>query len=497
MVMRKINIQFAKMVAVLAILVGIGLYALDFVIAGLMAKLALNLSIFVTFGFCYLMTLRVVWMLRNDVRAIEALRADFAAAAREGSAADVLGRPAIVFGRPVLLQQAYRQIAEQFEQSSRLHIPNATAQEILKSIDHEIAERRSLMGYFGGLQVFLGLFGAFIGLMHTVQSVSELLSAMNAAPTAAGGDSFGALIDGLKAPLSGMSVGFSSSLFGLSTSIAIGVIDRLMADGMAAVRHDLEEYLAEYSSLERAGAIPMGGGAVVSFDPGTQQALATATLQIADMQMKLAEFAAAGAEGRATLTAIHAKLDEIGADIRSVVDPAPFLLPISAALADLANRQSELATYVVRLDRLSRRQQVALNRAAERYMLTSDVIAEFAETIDRSVGDLRTTSRQTAAAMHRFTDEAQSVTTALGNAESRLRRIARRARTKRWRDGFGSRIADALARAFAPVPPPAPATPQGALRIDMLDEIVRDQAKHTQQIRELIANLDHVSRGRE
>jgi hypothetical protein len=65
-----------------------------------------------------------------------------------------------------------------------------------------------------GLLVFLGLLGTFWGLIETVTSVGGVIQGLKATGDAA--SMFDALRGGLAAPLSGMGISFSSSLFGLA-----------------------------------------------------------------------------------------------------------------------------------------------------------------------------------------------------------------------------------------------------------------------------------------
>ena len=50
--------------------------------------------------------------------------------------------------------------------------------------------------YFSGLMVFLGLLGAFMGLMKTVHSVSDLIGGMDMSGKG-GTDAFGKMIEGM------------------------------------------------------------------------------------------------------------------------------------------------------------------------------------------------------------------------------------------------------------------------------------------------------------
>jgi len=71
-----------------------------------------------------------------------------------------------------------------------------------------------------GLLVFLGLLGTFWGLIETVGSVGKVIDGLKV-----GGDAgalFDTLKEGLAAPLGGMGISFSSSLFGLAGSLILG-----------------------------------------------------------------------------------------------------------------------------------------------------------------------------------------------------------------------------------------------------------------------------------
>ena len=209
---KKIRSDLLKMIAIMVGLVGIGIYARDFVIEGIMAKAALNLSIFGLFGVAAGIAFKHVLGLKNEILAMKALKIDYGS--QEQRPEDPYKTPAIVFKEPSLLGQGYRMIAEEMGKQETLKISDASAQLILHDVDMRINDRKSTLMYFSGLMVFLGLLGAFMGLMKTVSSVSELIGSMD---LNGGADSFGKMIEGMKAPLNGMSVGFSSSLFGLLT----------------------------------------------------------------------------------------------------------------------------------------------------------------------------------------------------------------------------------------------------------------------------------------
>ncbi len=246
---KKIRKELYMMSAIMAVLIGLGIYAHEFVIAGIKAKVALNSSIFIIFGIAAGIAFRNVMSLKNEVVALKALQVDFGLRSRRPL--DPYKAPAIIFHEPELLGAGYRMITEELGKQESLQISNTDAQHLLHDVDLRISDRKSTILYFAGLMVFLGLLGAFMGLMKTVHAVSDLIGAMDLSG-AGGTDSIAKMIEGMKAPLNGMSVGFSSSLFGLMTSMVLGALERNMTSAMKALRHEFEHWLSHVSALESA-----------------------------------------------------------------------------------------------------------------------------------------------------------------------------------------------------------------------------------------------------
>jgi hypothetical protein len=141
------------------------------------------------------------------------------------------------------------------ERSGRMTISQQTMRHLLDSIATRLDEARDISRYMTGLLVFLGLLGTFWGLIETVGSVGKVIDGLKV-----GGDA-GALFDtlkqGLAAPLAGMGISFSSSLFGLAGSLILGFLDLQSSQAQNRFYTDLEDWLAstvrEYSR-EGAGA---------------------------------------------------------------------------------------------------------------------------------------------------------------------------------------------------------------------------------------------------
>jgi hypothetical protein len=141
------------------------------------------------------------------------------------------------------------------ERTGRMSISQQTMRHLLDSIATRLDEARDISRYMTGLLVFLGLLGTFWGLIETVGSVGKVIDGLKV-----GGDAgalFDTLKEGLAAPLGGMGISFSSSLFGLAGSLILGFLDLQSSQAQNRFYTDLEDWLAstvrEYSG-ETTGA---------------------------------------------------------------------------------------------------------------------------------------------------------------------------------------------------------------------------------------------------
>jgi hypothetical protein len=135
------------------------------------------------------------------------------------------------------------------ERTGRMTISQQTMRHLLDSIATRLDEARDISRYMTGLLVFLGLLGTFWGLIETVGSVGKVIDGLKV-----GGDAgalFDTLKEGLAAPLGGMGISFSSSLFGLAGSLILGFLDLQSSQAQNRFYTDLEDWLAstvrEYS----------------------------------------------------------------------------------------------------------------------------------------------------------------------------------------------------------------------------------------------------------
>jgi hypothetical protein len=144
----------------------------------------------------------------------------------------------------------------------RMAISTQIMRGLLDSIATRLDEARDISRYMTGLLVFLGLLGTFWGLIETVTSVGKVIDGLSVGSDA--GSVFESLKEGLGAPLGGMGIAFSSSLFGLAGSLVLGFLDLQTTQAQNRFYTQLEDWLSTIvrdlaSEPEVAGAVgPIG-----------------------------------------------------------------------------------------------------------------------------------------------------------------------------------------------------------------------------------------------
>jgi hypothetical protein len=151
-----------------------------------------------------------------------------------------LADPGLAVERPPVLLAPMAVLLR--DRIGRMAISAQMMRGILDSIAARLDEARDMSRYMTGLLVFLGLLGTFWGLIETVGSVGNVINTLKP-----GGDAasiFDSLKEGLAAPLSGMGISFSSSLFGLAGSLVLGFLDLQTSQAQNRFYTELEDWLS-------------------------------------------------------------------------------------------------------------------------------------------------------------------------------------------------------------------------------------------------------------
>jgi MotA/TolQ/ExbB proton channel family len=201
-----------------------------------------------------------------------------------------LADPGLAVERPPVLLAPMAALLR--DRIGRMAISAQVMRSILDSIAARLDEARDTSRYMTGLLVFLGLLGTFWGLIETMGSVGSVINSLKP-----GGDAaaiFESLKEGLAAPLSGIGIAFSASLFGLAGSLVLGFLDLQTSQAQNRFYTELEDWLS--TTVRDLG---VGGDAAVP--------VSAAGMPSGDLRMaieRLREAITEGGSNRATTTAM-------------------------------------------------------------------------------------------------------------------------------------------------------------------------------------------------
>jgi|LKGT01.1.fsa_nt_gi hypothetical protein len=210
---------------------------------------------------------------------------------------------------------------------------------LLDGIRLRLDESRDISRYMIGLMIFLGLLGTFWGLMDTVVGVGNVIGGLSAGT---GGPSaiFDELKRDLQGPLTGMGTAFSSSLFGLSGALALGVLDLQAGHAQNRFYNYLEEWLSELTHLPSSALTAEGDQSL----PVYIEALLE---QTAENLNQLQRSVARGEEDRRAAQNNLARLSEQLAELTDQLrSEQKLILTLTKNQTDLQPIMAELANQV-------------------------------------------------------------------------------------------------------------------------------------------------------
>ncbi|UFN50626.1 MotA/TolQ/ExbB proton channel family protein [Roseomonas sp. OT10] len=241
-----------RMLAFLAVVLGIAAVLSDTLLGAFEANLVLNTVILAVLLLGVVWTLRQVLSLKREVDWLEAFR-DPRPGQPEPAAPHLLAPMASMLAT-----------SQGGRKRDRLMLSTTAMRSVLDGIASRLDESRELSRYMTGLLIFLGLLGTFWGLILTIGSVAEVINGMSVGS----GDLnalFNQLKSGLAQPLRGMGVAFSSSMLGLAGALVLGFMDLTAGQAQNRFYNELEEWLAGVTRLssgvlggegEASGSVP-------------------------------------------------------------------------------------------------------------------------------------------------------------------------------------------------------------------------------------------------
>lgn len=169
---------------------------------------------------------------------------------RQGSAElDTVHEPVLLAPMKALIGQSGRDML----------LTTNSMRSILDSIANRLDESRDVSRYLIGLLVFLGLLGTFWGLIETIGSIGNTIQSLDAGSGDVN-DILESLKSGLTKPLAGMGTAFSSSLFGLASSLVLGFLDLQAGRAQNRFYTELENWLSSVTDMNFEQSVGSSSG---------------------------------------------------------------------------------------------------------------------------------------------------------------------------------------------------------------------------------------------
>jgi hypothetical protein len=262
----------------------------------------------------------------------------------------------------------------------RSDLTTSSLRSVLDGIEDRLDEQRETSRYLIGLLIFLGLLGTFWGLLMTTTSVGETIRALNVVSSDPA-QMFETLRSGLEAPLSGMGTAFSTSLFGLASSLVLGFLDLQTSRAQSRFANDLETWLTGLTRTEPDVAVARDGAAPSYVTALLQQAAEN----LGEIERRMVRQADDNANVQTALRTLGDRLGALVDELHvrnSLVDPGADLQIQTRAVLD------RIATV------LERQQGGGLDEATREHLKTltlgiGRLIEDGARERDRAVAEIR------------------------------------------------------------------------------------------------------------
>ncbi|MDR1009000.1 MAG: hypothetical protein LBL52_01970 [Rickettsiales bacterium] len=193
---------------------------------------------------------------------------------------------------------------ESQRRTSRGYMDGASMHMLLGIVRARLKGMGAVPRYIAGILTFLGLLGTFWGLLLTLGAAGDIVK------SAAGTE---ALKAGILKPMGGMGTAFSTSLFGLTCSLALGF---LQLQGELASRfffESLEDNLMKYTRLSAGGA---GQGAESGVLPYLQAMLEQTADNLNSLQRLMARSTEANADAAKKMAEMTTAVADLSAQMR-------------------------------------------------------------------------------------------------------------------------------------------------------------------------------------
>ena len=121
--------------------------------------------------------------------------------------------------------------------SGTLYFTQSEAKDVTNWLEEKFANQKVYVNFFTATALMIGLFGTFTGLLKSIDEMGGIILSLS------GDINLAEVISGFAGPLSGMAIGFGSSLFGVATAIILSVKTYILSRNQEAFIEDIEDWM--------------------------------------------------------------------------------------------------------------------------------------------------------------------------------------------------------------------------------------------------------------
>lgn len=251
---------------------------------------------------------------------------------------------------------------------------------MLDGVFTRLDDSRDVSRYLMNVLILLGLLGTFWGLLQTVGGIGVVIGGMSLGA----GDVrsvFEGFKEGLQKPLSGMSISFSASLFGLASSLILGFLDLQAGRAQNLFCAELEEILgAKDNLLEHSSDLSgLRFPVAVSAGAGMQDAVVNSlTDQLDRLQRTLRQQVELRAAEQANARTLQEILVALDTHLKSQHDLLAKLVSLQQEASPVVGRLATLlnSASVASLEQHARSIDVSVKDFARQLAISSEMQTE-------------------------------------------------------------------------------------------------------------------------
>jgi hypothetical protein len=149
-------------------------------------------------------------------------------------------------------------VAKMFAQRAshqNIYFTHSEAKDVTNWLEEKFINQKSYIAFFVSMSLMIGLLGTFSGLLLSLSEMGGIVLSLQ------GDVNLGEVMKRLNGPISGMSVGFGSSLFGVASAIILSVKGYILEKNQAIFIEDIQDWI---SSLIIESPVSSSDGSVVS-----------------------------------------------------------------------------------------------------------------------------------------------------------------------------------------------------------------------------------------